>query len=202
VDVAQLVISSLVALIGLYLAHSYRRQQRLRIAERRLDSYGELWALMEVARPTRIKDVSVDREGPLKRDEARKLYQDMTHWYFGSGNGLLLPDATKDLYLKVKKRLGDYAVGRDSPSGGDGKQRIMEIGLLRAQMRLDLDIYSVPYLSSPDPESTKLKEDLLDAAGIDPEGWGMPPWRTRIAQNIRQTARHVTAKLPPRRGAD
>jgi hypothetical protein len=95
VDVAQLVITSLVALIGLYLAHSYRRQQRLRIAERRLDAYGELWTLMEVARPTRIKDVSVDREGPLKRDEARELYRDMTHWYFRSGTVCSYPTRQK-----------------------------------------------------------------------------------------------------------
>lgn len=57
---------------------------------------------MEVARPTRVKDVNVDTEGPLKREEARKLYLEMTHWYWGSGNGLLLPDDTKELYLKVK----------------------------------------------------------------------------------------------------
>jgi hypothetical protein len=196
-DVAQLVITSLVAVIGLYLAHSFRRQQRLRIAERRLDAYGELWALMEVARPTRVQDVSVDREGPLTRDEARELYRDMTHWYFRSGNGLLLPDATKDLYLKVKARLGTYAEGGDSPSDWEGTQRIEELGLLRAQMRLDLDIYSVPYLSSPDPKSRKLTTELLDAAGIDPEGWGIPPWRIRMAASIRQTARHVTARLPP-----
>jgi hypothetical protein len=31
----------------------------------------------------------------------------MTEWYFGSGNGLLLTDETKNLYLRVKKRLGD-----------------------------------------------------------------------------------------------
>jgi hypothetical protein len=196
-DVAQLVITSLVAVIGLYLAHGFRRQQRLRIAERRLDAYGALWTLMEVARPTRVKDVSVDREGPLTRAEARELYRDMTHWYFRSGNGLLLPDATKDLYLNVKARLGTYAVGADSPSDWEGTQRIEELGLLRAQMRLDLDVYSVPYLSSPGPKSMKLRTELLEAAGIDPEGWGTPPWRIRMAASVRQTARHVTARLPP-----
>jgi hypothetical protein len=190
-DVAQLVITTLIALIGLHLAHSYRRQQRLRIAERRLDAYGELWALMEVARPTRVKDVSVDREGPLTRKEARKLYQEMTHWYFGSGNGLLVPDTTKQLYLEVKSRLGDYAEGDEAPSDAEGTKRIAELGLLRAQMRLDLDMYSVPYLPSEDRQ-------LLADAGIDPEGWGVPPWRNRIAERVRQTARRVTAALPPR----
>jgi hypothetical protein len=97
----------------------------------------------------------------------------------------------------VKARLGAYAEGSDSPSDWEGTQRIEELGLLRAQMRLDLDIYSVPYLSRPDPESTNLRMELLDAAGIDPEGWGVPPWRIRMAESIRQTTRHVTARLPP-----
>jgi hypothetical protein len=192
-DVAQLVITTLIALIGLHLAHSYRRQQHLRIAERRLDAYGELWALMEVARPTRVKEVSVDREGPLTRKEARKLYQEMTHWYFGSGNGLLLPDTTKQLYLKVKARLGVYAEGGDSASDEEGTKRIAELGLLREKMRFDLDIYSVPYLPSPDQES----RELLAAAGIDPEAWGTAPWRNRIAERIRRVTRRVTAALPP-----
>jgi hypothetical protein len=195
VQAAQLVITTLVALIGLYLAHSYRRQQRLRIAERRLDAYGQLWELTEVARPTRVKDVSVDREGPLTREEARELYHELTHWYFRSGNGLLLPDATKRLYLKVKARLGAYAEDDVASSDEEGTRRIAELGLLRNQMRLDLDIYSVPYLSSPGPES----RDVLEAAGIDPEDWGTPPWRTRIADRIRQTVRHLAARLPPHR---
>ena len=53
----ELVLTTLVALIGLYLADSYRRQQTLRIAELRLTAYRELWALTEDARPTRVKDV-------------------------------------------------------------------------------------------------------------------------------------------------
>jgi hypothetical protein len=67
-------------------------------------------------------------------------------------------------------------------------------------MRLDLDIYSVPYLSSPEPESMQLRAELLDAAGIDPEGWGIPPWRIRMLETIRLRARHLTARLPPRIG--
>lgn len=197
--IAQFVVTTLVALIGLYLAHSYRRQQRLRIAERRLDAYGALWKLMEVARPTRIAaDASVDRaHGALTRNEAVSLYKSMTHWYFGSANGLLLPDATKRLYLEVKSRLGEYAEGRDSAAEEQGKRRMTEIGLLRAQMRLDLDIYSEPYLSSSNPKNKELERKLLEAAKIDSRGWGVPPWRTRVAERIRQTARHFTAGLPP-----
>ena len=177
--------------MGPYLAHSYRRQQRVLVADRRLDAYGELWALLEVARPTRIRDVSVDLEGPLTRDEARTLYRNMTHWCVGSGNGLLLPDATKSLYLKVKARLGDYALGGNSPFQEEGKQRIEEIGLLRAQMRLDLDIYSVPYLSSPARASSDLRTELLDDAGIDP--WG----NTAVGD---PDSRNNPAEVPARHG--
>jgi hypothetical protein len=45
----------------------------LKVAERRLDAYAKLWELTEVARPTRFKEVSVDRQGPLRREEAREL---------------------------------------------------------------------------------------------------------------------------------
>jgi hypothetical protein len=191
-DVAQLVITFLLAVIGLNLAHSYRRQQSLRIAERRLDAYAKLWELTEVARPTRVTNVSVDREGPLRREEARELYQQMLHWYFGSGNGLLLPNTTKRLYMTVKERLGAYAVSSGSSSDADGTQCMQELGVLRAQMRLDLDVYSDLY--SWDEAS----EELLHASGIAAETWGLAPWRTRMADWIRGTAGHVTAKLPPR----
>ena len=53
-ETAALVITSLIAIVGLYLAHSLRRQQTLRIAEERTNAYRELWELMELARPTRL----------------------------------------------------------------------------------------------------------------------------------------------------
>lgn len=81
----------------------------------------------------------------------------------------------------------------ESAADEEGKRRIEEIGLLRAQMRLDLDIYSTPYLPSPDEKG----KELLAAAGIDPDGWGTLPWRTRAAERIRRATRHVTTQLPP-----
>ena len=44
---------SLVALIGLYLSHSIRRQQELNLAERRLAAYQPLWQLTKMARRSR-----------------------------------------------------------------------------------------------------------------------------------------------------
>ena len=151
-----------------------------------------------------MKDVSVDKQGPLSRDEARTIYNEMTHWYFGSGNGLLLPDPTKRLYLEVKARLGRYAEGSDradveaghSPAD-EGTRRISEIGMLRAQTRADLDIYGLPYLTGvPDPDEA----ELLRSAGIDPAGWLLEPWTSRVATAVGRLIRRLTVGLPP--GAD
>jgi hypothetical protein len=75
-EVANLLVGSAIALIGLYLTHNLRRQQRLKVAEQRMASYQELWKLMEVARPTRLEPW--EAAGPLTRAEARELYARMT----------------------------------------------------------------------------------------------------------------------------
>lgn len=48
------VLTAALAVIGLYLARSYRRQLALRVAERRLAAHADLWRRMEVATPVRI----------------------------------------------------------------------------------------------------------------------------------------------------
>jgi hypothetical protein len=88
-DVAELAITSAVAVIGLYLAHSFSRQQRLKIAEQRVEAYRKLWTHMLVARPTRLEPP--EQKGPLTAGEAAGLYGEVTTWYFDGGNGMLLP---------------------------------------------------------------------------------------------------------------
>src|SRR5918999_4192818 len=110
-ELADLLVGLAVTIIGLYLTHSLRRQQRLKVAEQRMASYGELWKLMEIARPTRLE--AWEAAGPLTRKEARGLYADMTHWYFGTAHGMLLTETTKKLYLRTKASLGQYVVGTD-----------------------------------------------------------------------------------------
>src|SRR4051812_33138171 len=90
-ELAALLVSGVLTGIGLYLAHNLRRQQRLKVAEKRMESYGELWKLMEIARPSRLtaweraweSSDPLERCGALTRDEARGLYGSMTHWYLG-----------------------------------------------------------------------------------------------------------------------
>jgi len=173
-DIAQLAITTAVAFIGFYLVHSFGRQQRLRIAEQRVDAYRKLWAQMLVARPTRL-DTS-ENKSPLRRAEAAALYGEMTNWYFEAGNGMMLPDDTKEMYLEAKRRLGEYAVGIDEAvDAGEGRMR--ELSLLRSQMKSDLAIYGVFYFDSLDVRD----KAFLRASGIRPWRWGGPGTRRSAA---------------------
>jgi len=189
-ETAALVITSLIAVVGLYLAHSLRRQQALKIAEERTNAYRELWELTELARPTRLAaeerggDLAGKGEdglrgtGPITQAEASSLYRSMTHWYFRSGNGMLLPEVTKRLYLEAKRRLGAYAVGGGHDWEREGARRIDELSLLRTQMKSDLAIFGTPYFGEPDEDD----EAFLRAAHIDPDRWARPPFHQRVAR--------------------
>jgi mannose-6-phosphate isomerase-like protein (cupin superfamily) len=167
VNVAELAITSLIAVIGLYLAHSFTRQQRLKIAEQRVGAYRKLWGQMLVARPSRTEPP--ENKEPLTPAEAGDLYGKMTHWYFEGGNGMLLPHDTREMYLEAKGRLGRYAMERREPgSGKAGRQVTRHLSLLRSQMKNDLDIYGVFYFDALDPED----REFIRASGLDPERWG------------------------------
>jgi len=202
-ELADLLVGLAVTIIGLYLTHSLRRQQRLKVAEQRMASYGELWKLMEIARPTRLE--AWEAAGPLTRKEARGLYASMTHWYFGTAHGMLLTETTKKLYLKTKASLGRYVVGTDPDWQHAGRRAIRELSLLRQQMKLDLALYGVSYFDDEDEgddedEEKRKKgekaedEEFLRSAGIDPRRWARPPLPRRLAT----AARRIVANDAPR----
>ena len=204
-EYANFIVGAAIALLGLFLAHNLRRQYRLRIAEERIGSYRQLWRILEVATPERL-DPAYGKDGiPLKPSEAGSLYIQMTEWYYESGNGMMLTDNTKVMFIKAKKRLASYSVDYDDAGSNslwqvDGKRRIRELSLLRTQMKLDLDIYGVFYFASrkqateegpPDREETELRPhseetelrdgdlDFLRACGFSPTKWGRLPWYRR-----------------------
>lgn len=171
-DIAQFVITSAVAVIGLYLAHSFRRQQRIRIAEQRVDGYRKLWGHMFVARPSRVEPP--ENLSPLTPEEAAGLHAEMTRWYFEGGNGMLLPHDTRKMYLAVKRRMGRYGLesqGRAADVDGDRVMR--DLSLLRSQMKSDLPIYGVFYFDSLNDDD----RELIRMSGLDPERWGRPWYR-------------------------
>jgi hypothetical protein len=205
-EVADLVVTSLIAVIGLFLAHRFDRQQRLKVVEQRIDAYRKLWKIMQVATPERLHRAI--RKGPLTQSEAATMYGEMTKWYYDEGNGITLTDKTKRMLLRAKIALADYSEERygapdDCQQKLDGYLRIRELSLLRNQMRLDLNIYGVRYFDgsrNPEEEKSVLDDEkclqpyneaffisreneFLGASGFDPSKWRRPPWYRRLAQH-------------------
>lgn len=101
--VAASLVGAVVAAVGLYLAHSVRRNTNLSIAEPRRAAYSPLWEMTGVAAPTRL-DWWGDC-GTLSRTERLDLWVAMTDWYYKDGNGMLLAERSRDVYLNVKHDL-------------------------------------------------------------------------------------------------
>jgi hypothetical protein len=170
VTTVELVTTSAITLIGLYLAYSFHRQQRLKIAEQRIEAYRKLWSLMEPARPSRLDHP--ESAGSLSVAEARELYDRATAWYFEGGNGMMLTAQTRAMYLEAKRRLGAYSSGARSAKGNGtgGERRMRELSLLRTQMKFDLAMFGVFYPDSLDDQDN----EFIDACGLDSRYWGRP----------------------------
>jgi hypothetical protein len=94
---AQLAGTVFLGFVGLWLAHNYRRQVRLKLAERQVDAYTDLWKLTAFATPY--------HPSPLEPAERQKLYEDMGRWYFSDGNGIFVSVRTRDLFIAFRKNL-------------------------------------------------------------------------------------------------
>jgi hypothetical protein len=155
-DSMELIATIALGLIGLYLAHGYRRQARLRLAEVRRSAYALLWEETGLAAPTRLEGAGA--EGTLSASERQRLYQRLTNWYYRDGNGMLLEQASREIYLTAKHNL--TCDSRDlRPDGllellptclSDDQKRgclsIRQLSLLRTQMKADLAIFGHPYV--------------------------------------------------------
>lgn len=184
VKIADLIITAALAIVGLYLAHSYRRQIALRVAERRLSTYAALWDKMGVATPVRIVAWNVSQ--PLTAKEREELFRAFTAWYFEDGNGMLVGDSTRTIYLRVKDNLVcpiEYyqpqsireKLQKLLPEEQDkarGTLAIRQLSLLRTRMKADLSIYGVPYHSNLDEDD----KALLKHCG---ESLSSKPWDSR-----------------------
>jgi hypothetical protein len=94
---AQLAGTVFLGLVGLRLAHNYRRQPRLELADRLGDSHPALWTLTAAA--------TVVRTTPLDHSERQKMRDDMLRWYFDEGNALFLSAPARDLFMAVQTNL-------------------------------------------------------------------------------------------------
>ncbi len=181
---AQVVGTVFVGVVGLWVAHNYRRQIRLKLAERQVDAYTALWTTTSSATP--------ERTTPLDLDERQKLYDSMVDWYFHTGSGIFLPGATRDLFVGVRSNLvcpipslkpASLAEELASLSETDAERRrgcvvIRQVSLLRAQLKSDLDLYfDFNYYSV-------LRAD--DRAFL--KSCGISPWRKPWRQSARRSS--------------
>jgi len=93
VRIANVIVTVILGLIGLYLVHSVRRDLALSVADKRLAAYIALWGRMICASP--VVRVTKWKHKPLTPEEREKLFDDFTAWYYGSGNGVLVGGGTR-----------------------------------------------------------------------------------------------------------
>jgi hypothetical protein len=175
------------AFLVAYYTESFPRRVRgeteLRVAEKRFDAYATLWALTKPASPM-IPD-------PLDDEALKKLYNEMTDWYYHpDGRGMLLSEDARNIYLKAKenltctdKRLRPPELGTAVAAGEVTRSDLskQQLSLLRTAIRADLRIFTKPY--GPAPE----KDDDAEAVAKRARGrafladcsvnLGRRPWR-------------------------
>ena len=188
-DWVGLAVTAILGLAGLYFANSLRHKTRAEVeanvAAKRFDAYARLWVETKVASPM--------RGAPLTADERSDLYKKLTDWYYDDGNGMLLTEQTRNIYLKAKKNLtccvGELvpdSLAEQAVSDGEalrGQASIDQLSLLRTSMRADLRIYTEPYDEELSPDDVA----FLRAANVD---LTLLPWKRALA---RQTARQHAA---------
>jgi hypothetical protein len=194
-QVADLIVTATLGVVGGYLAYSFRRQLALRVADRRLAAYAALWSRMGSASPVRLTSWIAH---PLTLRERERLFRDFTVWYYESGNGIFVGEGTRFLYLRAKDNLVCPVecfvpgVTRDqllrlSPEDQEwarGCLAIRQLSLLRTRMRADLEVYGTPYHVDLD-ESDRA---FLRSCG---ESLRSPPWNRSTRRSVDVECRDV-----------
>lgn len=187
--IMDLILKLAIALLGFYFAHSLSRQVALRVSERRLGAYSALWAITGAASPTRLKEGGAN---PLKSAERQRLHDELAVWYYSEGNGMLLADGTRTMFLKVKDNLVRAPeelepksfstevlhAGVDEGEAIRGKSAIRQLSLLRTRMKADLGVFGIHYGG-----------DLTDADKSFLKDCGESLWRRPWRKPLRQYAK-------------
>lgn len=179
----QVVPTLFLGLVGLWLAHNYRRQVRLKLAERQLDSYLRLWTLTALATP--------ERATPLGHNERQELYAQLVSWYFDEGHGIFVSQAARDIFVAFRSNL-TCAVESLKPSilaeelallpEAEAERRrgcvsIRQASLLRTQLKTDLTVrFGFRYYSELRPDDRA----FLRSCGLSP--WRRP-WRPPLRRS-------------------
>jgi hypothetical protein len=180
---AQVAGAIFLGLVGLWLAHNYRRQIRLKLAERQVDAYVRLWKLTAVATPSQSTS--------LDRTQRQELYDSITHWYYDDGNGIFVPVATRNLFLAyrwnlicpVEQIMPIMIAERLAQLSDTDAERcrscisIRHAILLRNQLKNDLDLHASFILYNNELHVDDIA--FLKGCGCPPRWPRRPPWRTQ-----------------------
>lgn len=154
---ATVAVTLVLGIAGFIAARSINKERELRIAERRLAAYERLWALMRPASPN---------DEPLDEAGRRRLEKKLADWYYSNGDGMLLADSSRSMYLKAKDNLV-LPVERIIPEQSRHRLRPLtdaelerERGvlaqrlpsLLRTPLKSDLKVFGQPYGPPLGPE--------------------------------------------------
>ena len=160
--------------IGIWFSHNYRRQLRVKLADRRLEAYAALWEISGKLRSS----VAVGADMALRNTVSAS----MDDWYFDRGYGMLLSSPTRKLFFATKQAL-DYPADQRVPQllkerlrGIPEKKRNLVVScacsrymsLLRTQLKDDLAIYG----RISHNRRLSDERELLSSCGISP---GRPP---------------------------
>ena len=181
------IIAAVLGTVGVMIANNLRHQITLRITERRLQAYATLWQKMKVASPMRL--CGPDPK-PLTSQERKKLYNNFTSWYYENGNGMLLGEETRNLYLCAKKNL-DCPFDKIEPKSlqtekrktdeGRGRLSVRQLSLLRTRMKADLEIYGSYFFGKLEPDDKVFLEHCRQR--LDRK-----PWRSKgIVETLIET---------------
>ena len=126
-----------------------------------------------------------------------QLFDDLTGWYYKDGNGMLLSQDTRNIYLAAKANLVCApdkflpARARAAVAKGDSERDrliVRQLSLLRTAMRGDIAIYTAPWGSALTDEDLS----FLYACGVDVS---RNPWRGSLPRQLSKQQRLDLKKL-------
>ena len=192
-DLADIGVKLVLGVAGLYFVNSLGRKSRqeiqAKVADERFEAYAALWFETRVAAGIR----TLTGEGPLTQAERKELAENLTAWYYDKGNGMLLSEDTRKIFLEAKHNLIRQAdaltprslsqavlESQDHRDSVWGSASLRQVSLLRNSMRADLAIYSSP--ASPGGGQSRLSpQDREFLKACDVRLWRRP-WRPSMRE--------------------
>jgi hypothetical protein len=121
-----------IAGVGWYVASSFRLQARLRILELRVEAYRKLFEATEIASPTRL-----GRGESLSEKDQKELGRALYDWYCHNGNGLLMPNRTRQRLFVLQRSLQ-----REPIETANVDPHIEATSQLRSMLRQDIGVFA------------------------------------------------------------